>query len=152
MAVVGPALANGTKLQVETTPGGGSYSDITLGVDFSGPSNDVAEIDVSTLDDVTGRKYLPGLVDRGDFTMSFMWDAESTQHKQFFTDQVASPPTIRSYRIVWPMSVGGSGTDKYTTTFNAFVKNASRSGGVDAPIVLNLTLRITGSVVEANLP
>ena len=152
MAVVGPFLANGTKLQVETTPGGGTYSDIALAVDFSGPASEAAEIDVTTLDDVTGRKYLPGLPDRGDLSVSFLWDPENTFHKQFFTDQVASPPTIRSYRLLWPVSVGGSGTDKYTTTFNAFVKTANRAGGVDAPVNLSVALRITGAVVEASLP
>ena len=143
-----PFVANGTVLQVEDTPASGTFTAIADMVDFSGPENSAAEVDVTNLDDTTGRQYLPGLVDRGALSASFHFDPTNAKHQQLFSDQVASPPTVRLYRLVYPV---GSPNNHFTS-FDAFVQQTSRTGGVDQPSVLNLSLRITGAVTEGTLP
>jgi len=146
--MAGPFVANGTQLQRETTPGGGTFTQIADMVDFSGPENTAGEVDITNLDDLTGRQYLPGLVDRGQLSCTFHFDPDNAAHQQLFTDQVANPPTVSLYRLQYPV---GSPNNHYTE-FDAFVQSTSRSGGVDTPATLNLSLRITGNVVEGTLP
>ena len=146
--MAGPFVANGTQLQVETTPASGTFTAISDVLDFGGPENTAGEVDVTNLDDTSGRQYLPGLVDRGNFTGTLHYDPENTQHQQLLTDQVATPPTVRLYRLVYPV---GAPNNEFTS-FNAFVQSTSRAGGVDQAVTMNISLRITGSVTEGQLP
>ena len=146
--MAGPFVANGTQLQVETAPASGTFTQIADMVDFSGPENTAAEVDITNLDDTAGRQYLPGLVDRGNLQCTLHFDPDSAAHQQLFTDQVANPPTVRLYRLVYPTN----SPNNDFTSFNAFVQSTSRAGGVDQPATLSLNLRITGAVTEGTLP
>lgn len=146
--MAGPFVGTSTKVQVETTPGGGTFTDITDAINWTGPESTAPQIDVTNMDDSSGRQYKPGIVDQGTVAVSFHFDPENTNHQQLRSDQVAEPPTERLYRIQYPVGAPNNHYDE----FNASVETASTSGGLDTPALLNLTLRVTGAVTPGTLP
>lgn len=148
----GPFLSNGTQLQVEDTPASGTFSQIVDMVDFSGPENTAAEIDITNLDSTSGREYLAGLVDRGSFQVTLHYDPANTLMERMLADQEATPPTTRNYRLVLPDGAGNaSAGENYFFAFAAFVANASISGGTDAVTTMAASFRITGAVTRDQL-
>jgi len=131
----------GTLLQVEDSPGAGTYTTIGGVRDISGPTFEAEEIDVTDHDSANGfREYLQGLKDAGELTAEINFEPDVTLHDQLFDDLVAG--TTREYRI----RLAQMGTP-YNLTFDAFVKSMPNNFPVGQQVTANLTLRITGAPV-----
>ena len=148
--MAGPFVANGTTISSSDTTGGGQtdFAAISDVINFSGPQSQAAEINVTNLDDVSGEQYLPGIPDRGTFDFTIHWDPANAEQARLVTDQVASPPSIRSYQIVWANLASNLPAGSATTTFDGFVQNITRNGGTNAAATADISIRVTGAVTE----
>ena len=130
----------GISVEVETTPGGGTYTAIAEVTGFSGPTTEAAEIEVTTLASLA-KEFIPGLADNGEVTMEVNAVPSDTQHDQIRSDIIAG--TVRSYRIDF-----ADGTTTNTTyTFDAFVKSFPFSAAADDKLAGTIALRVTGDIV-----
>ncbi len=146
--MAGPFVANGTTLESDEPPLSGTFSKISDVINFSGPQSQAAEINVTNLDDIAGEQYLPGIPDRGTFDFTIHWDPANAEMDRLLDDQVASPPTIRDYRITWANLGSNLPVGSATTTFNGFVQNITRNGGTNAAATADVSIRVTGAVTE----
>lgn len=148
--MAGPFVANGTTISSSDTAGGGQsdFSAISDVINFSGPQSQAAEINITNLDDVTGEQYLPGIPDRGTFDFTIHWDPANTEMDRLLDDQVASPPAIRTYQVIWANLGTALPAGSATTTFDGFVQNVTRNGGTNAAATADISIRVTGAVTE----
>jgi len=119
-----------------------TYTLIAEITDFDGPGGERPDIDVSSLDS-TAREYLPGLKDNGDFSFTANFLGADAQHVLIRDTDTAETTDATNFRITFT-DVGAT-----TATFAAFVKQYRPSGSVDAAVVANVTMRVTGDVTWA---
>ena len=150
--MTGPFVANGTLLESDDPPLSGTFDKISDVINFSGPQSQAAEINVTNLDDITGEQYLPGIPDRGTFDFTIHWDPANAEMDRLLSDQTASPPTIRDYRVTWANIASNLPSGSATTTFNGFVQNITRNGGTNAAATADVSIRVTGAVTEGVTP
>lgn len=130
-------LARGTQLQVEDSPGAGTYTTIPGCRNITGPSGGAQPFEV-TDHDSTAKEYLVDLPDEGEITATLNWDPDETLHIQLWTDRAGQ--TVRKYRLRW-----GSMSTPKATTFDAYVTNLSPDADAQgAALGASLTLKITG--------
>ena len=148
--MAGPFVANGTTISSSDTAGGAQTDFAAIGdvLNFSGPASTAAEINITNLDDTDGEKYLPGLPDRGTFDFTIHWDPAKTEMARLLTDQVANPPSIRSYQVIWANLANNLPVGSATTTFDGFVQTITRNGGVNTAATADISIRVTGTVAE----
>jgi len=140
-------LARGTKLQRETTPASGTFTDIPERKDISWPNPTSAEVDVTNQDSAgRAKEFLIGEQDFGEVTANGNYIPGSAVLAQLITDRDANPPTQRTYRILLPGSVAPA------TTFTAFVSGYDRTGDVAGAAQDAVRLRVTGLPVEDATP
>jgi len=140
-------LARGTKLQRETSPGSGTFTDIPEAKDISWPNPTSAEVDVTNQDSAgRAKEFLIGEQDFGEVSTNGNYIPANTVLAQLVTDRDANPPTQRTYRVLLPGSVAPA------TTFTAFVSGFDRSADVTGAIQYALRLRVTGLPVEDASP
>lgn len=135
-------LGYGSKLAADTVPATSVYTDIAEVVSIDGPSDDTALVDVTNMDSPgRSREFISGLIDRGEvaFEANFLPNAPS--QKLLRTDQTNG--TTRNYRLTFSDTAGT------TCKFDAVVRQLRRTVHVDAPMKLNVTLKITGAPVWA---
>lgn len=101
---------------------------------FSGLDGQRSEIDTSNLDS-TGKEYLLGLADFGQFTSEL--DYGPADAGQLALRAALSASTSRPFKLTLP--------NLETVTFNGLVKSLPISGGVDQVVKSQVTIRITGS-------
>lgn len=85
------------------------------------------------------REYKPTFKNSGDLTVKCNWTGSETQQNALRTGFEAS--TLMYFQITYPNSK--------THTFTAYVSNLGYNAPLNGPLELNLTLRITGPIVEA---
>ena len=107
---------------------------------FNGPTGTAAEIDVTSLDS-TAREFLQGLKDEGEFTAQMNWVPQNTVHKALRDDFAG--------RITSSYSLTVPDASNTTMSFQAFVREFPKTGGVDAPLEASVTFRITGPITES---
>ena len=107
---------------------------------FNGPTGTAAEVDVTSLDSLA-REYLQGLKDEGELSFTMNWVPQNSVHKALAADFAAR--TTSAYTLTVQDVVLS------TLSFQAFVREFPKTGGVDAPLEASVTLRITGAVTES---
>lgn len=107
---------------------------------ISGPSGSSSIIDVTDLCSTAKEKRL-GLKDEGEITLSINYNPSDAGHTILRTD--FSSGDVRNYQIVF--------TDTTPTTwdFAAYVNGFSISGAVDDVVKAEITLVISGAIVES---
>ncbi len=84
------------------------------------------------------REYKPTFKNGGEYTFSFNWTADA-QQKTLKDAYDASD--ILYFQIVYP--------NGKKHTFTAYVSNIGTSAPMNGPLKKNITLRVTGEIVEA---
>ena len=84
------------------------------------------------------REYKPTFKNGGEYTFAFNWtnDAQQAALKQAYDDQ-----DILYVQVTYPNS------KKHT--FTAYVSNIGTTAAMNGPLRKNITLRVTGQIVEA---
>jgi predicted secreted protein len=135
-------LGYGSKLAADTVPSTGVYTDIAEVVSIDGPSDDSALVDVTNMDSpARSREYISGLIDRGEVSFEANFLPQAPTQKLLRTDQTAGQ--VRNYRLTFSDAAGSN------VKFDAIVRQLRRSSHVDAPMRLNVTLKVTGAPVWA---
>lgn len=141
--------ATSTKnLKLQRGDGGGTEVFTTIGevTNFKGPSETVAEIEVTSFDS-TGKEYIAGLTDGGDVTFDLNFVASNAQQQGLRTDLRSG--TVRNFKII----LNDHLTTPTTVIFAAVVKAApDLSGGVNAAIKASVALRVSGLPVWTYAP
>jgi len=117
-----------------------SYTSITEIKTFNGPGGAGQVIDVTDLDSAAMEKIM-GLPDEGQLGFDINYIPDLAVHAALRTAR--DNQTLTSFRMTF--------TDGGTTTwtFNAYVTGFAITGGVNAPLIANVTLEITGVITEA---
>lgn len=109
-------------------------------VTFSGPSDTITTIDATNMDSPnSSREFIYGLIDRGQITFEANFLPQNPGQRQMRTD--ASNKITRNYKITFSDAAGTN------VTFPAIVEKIERSAQIDAPLRLNVTLKVTGNPV-----
>lgn len=116
------------------------FSLITELNSIDGPNGQAPEIDVTDMSS-TAREFVLGLEDEGEISLELNFIPTNTQHSQLRTDKNAG--TKRNYQITFTDSPAT------TWTFQALVKGLSVSNAIDGVSKGSVTLRVTGSIVQA---
>jgi len=112
-----------------------TWTEIGEVVDWDGPSESAAEIDMSHLQSVA-KEVKMGIPDSGTFTFTVNWHPQGTGQLALQTARAGS--LEKDFKITY--------SDLSTETFSGFVLGFPRSGGgVDDKVVGNVTIRITGA-------
>lgn len=123
--------------------GGGSPETFTVIPEvksFSGPGGAASVIDVSDLSSTAKEKRM-GLRDEGQLSLTLNYLPDNAVHDGLRTDRANR--TLRNFKIVF------TDTSPATTwSFAAYVTGLSISGGVDNVVEANVTLELSGSIVE----
>lgn len=133
--------AQGTLLKIGNGASPQVYTTITEIKTFTGPGGSASVIDVTDLSSTAKEKRM-GLMDEGQLSFTINYVPNDTQHAQLRTDR--SNRTLRSFQIVF-----NDGSPASTWTFTGYVLSFAVSGAVDAVIEANVTLEISGSIVES---
>lgn len=108
--------------------------------DISGPDGAATEIDVTTLDS-TGKEFRMGLKDEGQVTFTCFYQPKDTQH--------AALRTARSNRTLTNFQLTFTDSPATVWSFSAYVMSIPLSNSVDGATSANITLRISGSIMES---
>lgn len=117
-----------------------SFTTITEVKGIDGPGGQANEIEVTDLSS-TAKEYILGLQDEGDITLEINYIPANTLHTQLRADKAAG--TIRNYRITFTDSPAT------TWTFSGLVKGFAVSNATDNVTQASVTLRVSGTIVEA---
>lgn len=104
--------------------------------DFTGPSQQNNEIDVTSLDS-TAREFLPALKDNGTFSTNFNYVPTNVEHQGVITD--GNDQTVRWWRLELP--------DGTLYEFPGFVQTVSISGAPDQAVSGTFAVRISGGLI-----
>lgn len=120
---------------------GGTFTPVTYTavgdvVDFDGPGGSAAVIDVTNLAS-TAREKLLGIPDEGQLSVTLNWDISDAG--QLAARAAHENQTLKTFRLTY--------SDGTIQTFSGYVMSFPSSGGVDAKVVGNMTIEITGLVV-----
>jgi hypothetical protein len=105
---------------------------------FSGMDGSATDIDTTNLQS-TAKEFLQGLQDEGAFAMEL--DLDTADAGQIALLAARTAGTAKSIKLTLPNAA--------TATFTGYVKKASASGGVDAPLKRSVDIKITGPVTWA---
>lgn len=104
--------------------------------DFTGPSQQNNEIDVTDLDS-TAREFLPALKDNGTFSCNFNYRPNNVEHIAVIQD--GNDQTVRWWRLELP--------DGTLYEFPGFVQTVSISGAPDQAVSGTFAVRISGGLI-----
>lgn len=123
----------------EATSSGATFVDVCEARNFTGFDGQASEIDVTTLCS-TAMEFVPGLQDFGafNFTMNYV---PSDPAQQAMQKAKASGDTLW-WKLTLPLDNNGDPMGAWL--FQAFVRQMTLSGGVNAALESNVVLRITG--------
>jgi hypothetical protein len=132
--------SQGTIIEVETTPGGGTFTAVGEVSGYTAAGSGKAELDVTNLSSVA-KEYIAGLPDYGTYDIAMFFtdpeDAGQAILRANYQGQAADSLLFQAT----------SGTR--VIQFNAYVSNWTRNGAVDTPTTQDASLRMTGPEVEA---
>lgn len=132
--------------------------------DFSGPSLQVNDVDVTNNDSVNHfKEYIAGLIDPGDFTFDIVFDPNDQTHVGSSADglmQMLLSREVRHFRQLLPIPDSGSAgiyaastlptnwdlTNDVFWGFDGFVKEMSPETAMEEAIMVSVGIRITGNV------
>lgn len=135
-------LGKGTQLQVEDSPGSGTFTTYAEVLSISGPSLEGGEVDVTNMDSPgRNREFIAGLLDAGTITFDTNYIPSNTLHQQLLSDAQANPQTTRAHRIRFAQLSPVQRLD-----FDAFVQSVPLNIPVDSQATQNVTLRVTGAI------
>lgn len=120
-----------------------TYTEIEQVVTISGPDGQASNIDCTHLRS-TAKEYLAGLADFGQITLTCNYTGGTKQIDMFNMYTSHSDP--EPFALELPTSAAATTFDIFA--FNASVTQWALSVGVDDKQVLNMTLKITGSVTR----
>ena len=135
MAASTALLGYGTKLQYETTPGGGTYTDFAEVTEVNPPGFDDDTEDVTHMLSPSGmREFIPTLGDNGEISgeMNFL----STEYATIMSLR----RTKRNYRVILP-NAGAT-----TATFAGILTSYEPSAPVDGKMTASFTIKVSGVV------
>ena len=133
--------AQGTVLKIGNGASPEVFTAISEIKNFTGPGGAAAVIDVTDLSSLAKEKRM-GLADEGQLSFVLHYIPSDTQH--------AALRAARASRV--ETNFQSEFTDASPSTvwsFSGFVTNFSVSGSVDGVIEGNVTIEITGAIVEA---
>ena len=134
--------AQGTLLKMSTgSTSPYTYTTIPEVKSFSGPGGSASVIDVTDLSSTAKEKKM-GLSDEGQLSFTINFNPDDTSHDALRTRRAAR--TLTSFQLVFT-----DGSPATTWTFFAYITGLSISGAVDGVIEANVTLEITGAIVES---
>lgn len=129
--------AQSTKIGVETTPGGGTYTDIGNVTGFSGPSGSKDEIEVTTLVD-TAKRYIGGL--RDDGTVDCEGNFQDTEDAGLTIVRSNYEGTANA-NINFRITIGSA-----TGDFAGYVQTLGYASAQGGKADLNFSVRVSGGV------
>lgn len=138
-----PAIAaQGTLLKISNGGSPETFTTIKGVSNLAGPTGSRELIDVTGLDS-TGREFLVGIPDYGDITFTLFYAPQDTQHAALFTAFQAAGQTATNFTITF--------TDSPATiySFAALVQGFPHNFSTNSAVEVNLTLKLTGSVVKS---
>lgn len=109
-------------------------------VNLTGPSISLDTADVTAHDGSGWREFVATLLSGGTITAVFNWVPDDTQQAALFTDMVAK--TLQTFVIDPPGTTSNFGFSAHITAHEVVLN-------VDAVMVLNVTLQISGAVTFA---
>jgi len=133
--------AQGTVLKIGNGASPEVFTAISEIKNFTGPGGAAAVIDVTDLSSLAKEKRM-GLADEGQLSFVLHYIPSDTQHAALRAAKAGRVET--NFQIEF--------TDAAPSTvwsFSGFVTNFSVSGSVDGVIEGNVTIEITGAIVEA---
>lgn len=125
----------GTKFQREgATPG--TFEDIAQVVSITPPQSEADDVEIEELDPADGyKRYLPGLLDAGEVSLTLNFDPANTGHNALLSDH--QNRATKNYRIVLP--------DGYQWTFSGYVKSfAPQEISAGEVIQAEVTIKVSG--------
>jgi hypothetical protein len=127
--------------------GTGNFDDVCEARNFTGFDGQASEIDVTTMCS-DAMEFRPGLQDFGafNFTMNYVPSDPAQKTMQ----DAKSKGTILWWRLVLPEDESGVSMGMWL--FQAFVRQMTLSGGVNAALESNVVLRITGAPIFVEPP
>jgi hypothetical protein len=126
-------MTDGTLIQREVTPGGGTYATIPQATNITPPKHIRKSTDVY-IHDQSAPVVKTGAYEAQEVTFELAWDPGNAYHQAIYSD--ADAKTERSYQIVFP----DTGAAQFR--FNAVV-SAVEPGDADAEGANALSLSVT---------
>ncbi len=132
---------------VATGIGTGNFDDVCEARNFTGFDGQASEIDVTTMCS-EAMEFRPGLQDFGafNFTMNYV---PSDPAQKVMQEAKANGDTLW-WRLILPEDDTGESMGMWL--FQAFVRQMTLSGGVNAALESNVVLRITGAPIFVEPP
>jgi len=115
-----------------------TYTEIKEVKTFTAFDGSAAEIDVTNLQS-TAKEFRLGLQDNGNLSLDLNYLPGDAG--QDLVRGAKASREIQDFKLTY--------SDATISTFQAFVASAPRSGGVDAVVETNFTIRISGDVTDA---
>jgi hypothetical protein len=132
--------SQGIVIGVETTPGGGTYTDIGEVSGWTGTGGGKAELDVTNLSS-TAKEFIAGLTDNGTADVAiFFTDPEDAGQAILRANWEAPAASAINFEVTIGTRVGN---------FAGYVQNWNTSAAVDTPVSQDVTLRLTSEITWA---
>lgn len=128
-------IGYGTEFQRESaTPG--VFDTIAQVANITPPQSEIDDVEIEELDPVDAyKRFLPGLVDGGEVSLTLNFDGKNTGHQNLLNDHQTR--ATRNYRVVLP--------DNTTWAFSGYVKSFSSSEiSAGEVIQVEVTIKISG--------
>lgn len=141
MAASAAKIAYGSTLEVETSPGSGTYTTIAEIKSVSKPNASVDDVEVTHMTSPNlAKEFIAGLTDYGDIQFDINWIPGSATDT--FLEAWRASGLNRSTRITYP----GSIKDTFPAYMKGYEAGAAGPGDVLAG---TLTLKVAGAVVRS---
>lgn len=125
----------GTKFQREDTTAG-IFVDIAQVASITPPQFEAEDVEIEDLGITDGyKKYIPGLLDAGEVSLTLNLDSTNTGHQDLMSD--FNSRAIKNYKIVLP--------DGLECAFSGYVKRyAPQEISEGDPIQVEVTIKVVG--------
>lgn len=117
-----------------------SFNTILEALEIKLSGADTEEIDVSNMDSGAFKEFIAGFTDPGSLTFRANFRADSATHTALFADQAAG--TVWDWQLVLSNTQG-------TFSFSGFVKTITVDPQLKGQQILEMTIRITGTISYA---
>lgn len=118
-----------------------AFVTLAMVTSIKGPSEEAAQIDVTSLDSTGGyAEFIGGLKTGGQLVAEANFDENDTTYGNVRTDFQTNPPTVHNWKIVFP----SPSTKKFT--FAAFPLKLDHAMDPKSASKVTITLQITGQV------
>lgn len=134
-------IGHGTKIEIETVAGTGSYTELAEIRSANKPNAQVDQNEGTTMSSPAGvKEFISGLTDFGEITMAMNW-VPGAPTDEFIEDWREGGNERRLVRITTP--------NNKVYTFLAFILGYSASIPVGEIMEAELTLKVAGSVTRS---